>query len=80
MSDKLDLKSDITDEERDFMTFAFLSFQDTSHKNGIDTEKIALFTLIEGARMLAEARGVLMTLRVFKLIAADLVTTKGRSA
>jgi hypothetical protein len=76
----LDLKSDITDDERDFMSFAFLAFQDASHKNGIDAEKIASFTLIEGARTLAEARGVLMTLRVFKLIAADLVTTKKRSA
>ena len=77
MSDELDLRSDITDEERDFMNYAFLAFQDASQKNGIDAEKIALFAVIEGARMLAETRGVLMPLRVFKLIAADLVGSKG---
>ena len=50
------------------MNYAFLAFQDASQKNGIEPEKIALFAVIEGARMLAETRGVLMPLRVFKLI------------
>jgi hypothetical protein len=75
MSEDLDLKSNLTDEECDFLGMAFLKFRDLCDENGIDAEKIGLFALIEGANVLMEARGPLPTLAIFKMIAADLIAT-----
>jgi hypothetical protein len=73
---QLDLKSELTDEERDFMRLSFLTFQDAAQANGIDAEKVALFAIIEGADLLSEVCNPLLTLNVLKLIASDLVAAQ----
>ena len=75
MCEDLDLKSNLTDEESNFLGMAFLKFRDLCDENGIDAEKIGLFALIEGANVLMEARGPLPMLAIFKMVAADLIAT-----
>ena len=73
MSADLDLRSELTDDERDVMELSFLTFQDAAQASGIDAEKIAFFALIKGAYLLTEVRSPLLTLSVLKCIAGDLV-------